>query len=432
MRCLKNTLLAGLLLPAVLTSTAVVSTEQDYQLSNARKHDLRQMRVAIQSYWDRLPEQPNLYQAVMTFTDANLTQPLGQLAVGDKLVLTGLYYNEAGQAVFQLKDDRFILADASVIFDDQILETSQVEMTLFLTPGFQVISSPIEVTAKPVKHQLSAYTKVKVTQLATTPLSTFAKIDKVGWVDLMFLSDYDNRLVKVQELLDKKYKKSSLGIYVQQLETGLTAGVNQERALYSASLSKLPILYYIQHQLDAGKIKLTDTYKYSKAVNEFKGHYEPAGSGSLPKLADNQTYKVADLLKRTAQQSDNVGSNLLAYYGTHQYDADFQAIIKQAAGGTWDMVGRKVSPQLVGQLLATMYNQDSEILKTLSQTDFDGMRIAKDLKVRVAHKIGDAYDFRHDAAIVYADSPFILVVMTEGHDDAMISRIANDIYGILK
>ena len=42
----------------------------------------------------------------------------------------------------------------------------------------------------------------------------------------------------------------------------------------------------------------------------------------------------------------------------------------------------------------------------------------KNIDVPVAHKIGDAYDFKHDVAIVYADSPFILSIFTdkEGYD----------------
>ena len=52
--------------------------------------------------------------------------------------------------------------------------------------------------------------------------------------------------------------------------------------------------------------------------------------------------------------------------------------------------------------------------------------------MKVAHKIGDAYDYKHDVAIVYTDSPFILSIFTDkaSYDD--ISQIADDIYNILK
>ena len=50
----------------------------------------------------------------------------------------------------------------------------------------------------------------------------------------------------------------------------------------------------------------------------------------------------------------------------------------------------------------------------------------------VAHKIGDAYDFKHDVAIVYTDSPFILSIFTDKEGYDKITSIADDVYGILK
>ena len=48
------------------------------------------------------------------------------------------------------------------------------------------------------------------------------------------------------------------------------------------------------------------------------------------------------------------------------------------------------------------------------------------------YKIGDAYDFKHDVAIVYADSPFILSIFTDKEGYDKITSIADDVYGILK
>ena len=68
----------------------------------------------------------------------------------------------------------------------------------------------------------------------------------------------------------------------------------------------------------------------------------------------------------------------------------------------------------------------------MTKTDFDNERIAKGVSVKVAHKIGDAYDYKHDVAIIYADQPFILSVFTDKSSYEDISAIADDVYGILK
>ena len=82
--------------------------------------------------------------------------------------------------------------------------------------------------------------------------------------------------------------------------------------------------------------------------------------------------------------------------------------------------------------MEAIYHQGGFVLDSLKETRFDDQRIPKDIPVPVAHKIGDAYDFRHDVALVYTDSPFILSIFTDkaSYDD--ISQIAKDIYEILK
>ncbi len=71
---------------------------------------------------------------------------------------------------------------------------------------------------------------------------------------------------------------------MKQLSTGQTAGVNQEKLFYSASIAKLPILYYVQEQLNAGYIDLTTKVKYTAESMSFPGAYVAGGSGSLSKL----------------------------------------------------------------------------------------------------------------------------------------------------
>ena len=62
---------------------------------------------------------------------------------------------------------------------------------------------------------------------------------------------------------------------------------------------------------------------------------------------------------------------------------------------------------------------------------FDNERIAKGVSVKVAHKIGDADEFKHDTGVVYADSPFILSIFTKNSDYDTISKIAKDVYEVL-
>ncbi|WP_161941028.1 serine hydrolase, partial [Streptococcus suis] len=99
----------------------------------------------------------------------------------------------------------------------------------------------------------------------------------------------------------QKYSKDNIGVYVKQLETGQLAGVNQDKAFYSASIAKLPILYYVQERINAGQVDLTTKVKYTVESMSFPGAYVVGGSGSLSKTPDNKEYSVEELINKTAK-----------------------------------------------------------------------------------------------------------------------------------
>lgn len=96
------------------------------------------------------------------------------------------------------------------------------------------------------------------------------------------------------------------------------------------------------------------------------------------------------------------------------------------------MVTRETSAEIAGKMMESLYIQNGYVLESLLSTQFDNQRILKDISVPVAHKIGDADDVKHDVAIVYAGSPFVLSIFTDKSNYDEITQIANDIYRILK
>ena len=65
-----------------------------------------------------------------------------------------------------------------------------------------------------------------------------------------------------------------------------------------------------------------------------------------------------------------------------------------------------------GRVLEALYNEGGYSFNALFDTQFDDIKIQAGLpkNVRVAHKIGAADAYNHDAAIVFANEPYILVV----------------------
>lgn len=419
-----------LFLPVLFAASRVDSTEIPFALSNQEQYELNQKNY--QDNFSSVPQNPNISSLIFTYLDSNLTEVDKELQPNQSFEIVAAVVNDKQQQVFQLADHTFILADSSIIFDDVILEETISKQVYWTKKDFTIYTSPIGNQAKEKNGSFKSYQSITAQSIVKTHWDTFAKIDEKTYIKLSDLSDTDNRMEAVQLMLDKKYNSSKYGIYVKQLTTEKTAGINQEKQMYAASVSKLPVLYYAQEQVDNGKYKLTQDLQYRKEVTSFIGSYSAEGSGVLSKTADGKDYIVNDLMDKIAKLSDNAASNLLAYYTTNQFDSEYYQTIDKITGQRWDMKTRQASPQMAGLMMEAIYEQNGYVLGSLTGTNFDNQRIARDIPVPIAHKIGDAYDFRHDVAIVYADSPFILSIFTDQSDYETISNIANDVYTILK
>ncbi|HFI0237488.1 TPA: serine hydrolase [Streptococcus suis] len=418
------------LLPVLFGWQVVDSTEIPFKLTAQEEYELTQ--TVYDQYFQTIPQNPNVFQVENLYSDLELTQVVGQLKPNQAFSITDVIVNSKKELVFQIDNASYIVADTNKLFDDVVLTETFVEQTYWTNKNITVLSSPVANQAKEVKTDIQAYQAVSISKISTTPIGDFAYIADKGWIAMDDLSTVDNRMEAVQALLTQKYSKNNIGIYVKQLSTGQSARLNQDKVFYSASIAKLPILYYVQEQINTGQIDLTTKVKYTAESMVFPGAYVVGGSGSLSKTPDNKEYSLEELINKTAKESDNVASNLLSYYVTHQFNDNFYQNITAITGSKWDMVTRETTAEVAGTMMESLYEQEGYVLESLLSTQFDNQRISKDIAVPVAHKIGDADDVKHDVAIVYAESPFVLSIFTDKSSYDEITQIANDIYGILK
>lgn len=421
-----------MLIPFFLSPFSVISTEKTPVLSNIDKYHLTADVVTESTYFENIPSNPNLYQETASYKDESLTVQDKILLPDKALKIIDLKVNAQSIPVFELSDGTYLEASHQSIYDDVILRQESITENYWLKDGFILYDTPDVLGSKTVRSDLVAYSQVTVSQHAVTEHGSYYKINGKGWISEEFLSKNDNRIEKVQKVLSQKYNKYDFSIFVKQLDTGLTAGINQDEKMYAASIAKLATLYYTQEQIQEANIKTTDSFKYIDAVNQFSKAYDPSGSGKMVKSADNKDYSVDNLLKEVAQHSDNVATNILGYYVANQYDKSFETEISSILGDSFDMKERQMSSKEAADLLEAIFYQNGQIINYLSETEFDNERISKDITVQVAHKIGDAYDYKHDVAIVYTNKPFILSIFTNNSSYQDITNIANDVYSILK
>lgn len=424
--------LFALLLASYLSAPlTIISTEKTPDLSPSETFAFLKPLAHQLTYFQTIPKRPVLFQDTFSYKDPNLTTLAGSLPAGKPLDIIKLSINSDGIPIFTLIDGAMIPASQSLVYDHVIRYQTPVTQTFWLTDQVKVYDSPLDLTPKE-NPTIKPYQSVTVTEKAQTYRGNYYKVDPHGWLFEEDISDTNQKMQGVKQLLESKYHKAGLSVYLKDLTSQSVVGTNQTQPLYSASITKLPLLYYVQKALDEGKISLTDQFIYKAEVNTFTGAYSPSGSGYLPKKANNKPYTLEELLKATAQHSDNVATNILGYYVANQYDETYHQTIKARLGIDWDMVERQVTAQIAGQMMAALYEQNGIVLDYLSDTAFDNTRIAKHLDVRVAHKIGDAYDFHHDVAIIYTDRPYVLSIFTENISYDEMTAISDDIYAILK
>lgn len=236
-----------LLMPILLASATVDSTEIDFILTN-QENFLLNAKVTDETFTS-IPSNPNVYSPVDTYLDRNLTQKASTLKENQAFHIQSVEINNQNQQVFLLDNGQYLLADLKVIFDDQILESTTTQATVWLKKILSYIPILLE-TNKNSKTSLKAYQSVEISEIVTTPTDIYAKIDGKGWLKSTDISQEDNRIEAVQELLNKKYVKDNIGVYVKQLTSQKTAGVNQDKMMYAASVTKLPVLYYVQEKID--------------------------------------------------------------------------------------------------------------------------------------------------------------------------------------
>ena len=415
-----------LLLPIFFKSVQVVSTENPVIIPKQEIYSLTHGSYDL--YYQDAIESPKFYGETPIYSTEDLIKESGKVNSETKLTVLEWRLNSQGIAVFKLSNNQFVAADKRLVYDESTVNS--VVKQVWLKPEFIIYNSPYDQTEK--THTLSPYQKIEGDMLVFAEGREFLRLKQGGWISLEDISEEDNRIEKVQELLSSNYQNDHFSIYVKQLSTGKEAGINENQRMYAASIMKLPYLYYVQEKINQGDVQLDTALKYVPEVNEFPGSYKPEGSGSLPKKADNKEYSVKDLITKTAKESDNVAHNILGYYITNKSDETFKQQMTVLSGENWDVTDKLASAKMAGQVMESIYNQNGFVLESLSKTSYDNQRIAKNISVSVAHKIGDADEFKHDTGVVYTESPFIISIFTKNSDYDTISKIAKDVYEVLK
>ncbi len=242
--------------------------------------------------------------------------------------------------------------------------------------------------------------------------------------------------------------KGKVAVAVKHLVTGEAYYLNADAVMPTASLIKVAVLVETYHQLDEGKLKLTDRVT-------LREEDKVPGSGLLTKhFSDGATFSVRDALHLMMAVSDNTATNLiLDRVGVANVNKRMEAWglketrinAKVFRGSTTSVDPERTKLYGLGSTTAREMAKLMEDLQTgdrlrpaLKQSVLGYLRRNEDtLKFPrllppgtvVAHKDGSLSEARTDAGVVHTPTgPVVVVVLTNQNQDR---RWANDNAGDL-
>jgi beta-lactamase class A len=236
--------------------------------------------------------------------------------------------------------------------------------------------------------------------------------------------------------------------------------IEPDVAFHAASTMKVPVMIELFKQAAAGKLSLQDPLLVR---NEFHSIVDnstftlSAGADSDKAIyaADGRTLTLAQLCEAMITVSSNFATNLLIEkLGVENIRAtvtDLGAGGMQVLRGVEDQKafdkglnnsttarGLMVLFERLASGTAVGRKPDAAMIEVLKRQKFnDAIPAGLPKNVAVAHKTGNITRIHHDAGIVYAKRPYVLVILVRGIQDskqsgALMAKMSRAVYNSVK
>jgi len=232
--------------------------------------------------------------------------------------------------------------------------------------------------------------------------------------------------------------------------------LNEKMRFHAASTIKVPVMIELFRRVQAGNLKFTDTVTVTNAFHSIVDGSPYELSASVD--SDGETYKamgrpmtLAALCEAMITVSSNLAANLLIEkLGPRAIQAtvkklgasgmqvlrgvEDQKAFDAGRNNTTDAAGLARLFELLGQGKAVSAKASADMLDILKRQTFnDGIPAGLPSGTLVAHKTGTITAINHDAGIVYAKRPYVLVVLVRGLTDqkqsaALIAAISRAVW----
>lgn len=254
-----------------------------------------------------------------------------------------------------------------------------------------------------------------------------AKLDDNGVVTSIEGSE---KLSELKEYLEK----TDFGVFYCDLNYNNYIAYGSDREFPTASTAKLPYIKYLCTLADSGSLDIDEKLVYEKRFYDI-------GSGILKNESAGKSYKVETLMEYTLKYSDNIAYKiLLDRFGSSGFNDYVESLGVDYSIGSSGYT-KCTSSQIAALLFDVAHYEGKHqyiIMEAGSDASFNrqiGYELSEYTVVQKYGAMKPGKKAYHDIAIVYADTPYILVIYTkleyESSDKNVpfreISRMIDDI-----
>jgi beta-lactamase class A len=268
----------------------------------------------------------------------------------------------------------------------------------------------------------------------------------------------DAKLAAASQQIEKRIADShaEVGLAFRTLDGKSEYFVHADDPFHAASTMKIPVMIELFHQAREGKLHFEDALI-------IRNEFHSIADGSVYKLdpaddsetdlykAEGQTRTLRQLCDLMITVSSNLATNLVIEKlgveniraTVHSLDADGMQVLRGVEdnkafdkGLNNTTTARALLKLLtaIAQGIAVDAESSRHMVEILEQQKFnEGIPSGLPPGIRVAHKTGDITKIHHDAAIVFAPKPFVLVILVRSLEDekqnfALMGDLARILY----
>lgn len=277
------------------------------------------------------------------------------------------------------------------------------------------------------------------------------------WMVTAVCSAQDAKLAAAIRQAEKRIADShaDVGVAFRTLDGRAYWSYHEDNSFHAASTMKVPVMIELFHQVKEGKLRMDDAMlihnEFRSIVDGSPYQLDPADDSETELYkAEGQTRTQEQLCELMITVSSNLATNLIIEKlgvqniraTVHALGADGMNVLRgvednkayeKGLNNTTTACGMEILMRAIADGRAVDADASRQMIAILEKQHFnEGIPAGVPAGTRVAHKTGEITKIHHDAAIVYAPRPFVLVILVQGlADEKESSALIADVTKLL-